>query len=471
MDRPREHSLDALRIALDGKMLVRRDGDYAHACQAWNQAWTHRPAAVIAAAHERDVITTVRHAAAHGYKVVVQSTGHGVTVPADEQSILITMAGLDHVTIDAVQRTATIGGGTAWNPVLEKAQEHGLAPLLGSAPHVGAIGYTLGGGFGWLARKHGLAVDSVTSLRIVLADGRAVTASQDENPDLFWAMCGAGGGSLGVVVEATIRLAPATDVYAGNLMYPIDQAREAFGFFQNWSARAPRELTSAFNITAFPPLDIVPEPLRGKAFAIVRGCFSGDLGEGQALIDEWRAWCAPAMDMFGPMPFARCAEISQDPVDPVPAASNGKWLSGIDEAVLDAMLGAVTGGPGPSPMLFAELRHGGGAISEPNSTVSYSGRDGAYSLEMVGLITGPDADAELDRRFSDTWKQLRGHLAERSGYLNFTEGQERIAAATSAFNRKTWNRLHAIKREHDPANVFSHGIDLARRRGLMGARR
>lgn len=348
----------ALDDRLTGRVVRPRDPEYAQAAAAWNVAWTHRPAAVVVATNEDDVVAAVRHAGEAGLGVAVQSTGHGVTVPADENSILVTLQHMDHVRVDPGTRTATVGGGVRWAPVLAEAQRHGLAPLVGSAPHVGAVGYSLGGGFGWLARRYGLAVDSIRSLRVVLADGSVVTASAQENPELFWGMCGSGGSSLGVVAEMAVELFPVREVYAGSLLYPAEAATEVFERFREMDAG--EDFTGAFNVTAFPPLEIVPEPIRGKAFAILRGCHV-DAAAGQRLVDEWRAWRAPALDMFGVLPFARAGEISQDPVDPLPAATNGRWLARLGDGVGGAMRDAVLGGEGPSPVLFAETRQAGGA--------------------------------------------------------------------------------------------------------------
>lgn len=456
-------AFEQLAASCQGAVLHPGDARYEQTCAGWNLAWTQRPAVVVRASSEADVIHAVRYAAAQELSVAVQNTGHGVTVPADDQSVLISTKGLDQVTIDPHAGTATIGGGTTWGPVLAAAQEHGLAPLLGSAPHVGSVGYSLGGGFGWLARKHGLAVDAVRALRVVLADGRAVTTSPTEESELFWAMCGTAGGSLGVVVDMTVALVPVTDVYAGNLFYPLDVAREVFDRYVSWTDHAPEELTSAFNITAFPPLDIVPEPLRGNTFVIVRGCFAGAPGDetGQQLVDQWRSWRGPLMDTWATIPFARSAEIAMDPVDPVPTASSGRWLTALDGTVLEAMLDAVVGGDSPSPMLFAETRHGGGATHRENSAVSFGVRDGQRMLELVGMITAPGTDAELERRFEITWQRLSAHLAPLPGFLNFAEGHEKIQIARHAFDDQTRQRLTAAKHNYDPRDGFRHGIPLA----------
>ncbi|WP_256840725.1 FAD-binding oxidoreductase [Ornithinimicrobium cryptoxanthini] len=464
-----------LAATCQGAVLVPGDELYAETCQGWNLAWTHQPAVVVRVASESDVVQTVRYAAAHDLAVAVQATGHGVTIPADRQSVLISTTDLDQVHIDAQARTATLGGGAIWEPVLAQAQEHGLAPLLGSAPHVGAVGYSLGGGFGWLARQHGLCVDAIQSLRVVLADGQVITTSPSAEPELFWALCGSAGGTLGVVTEMTVALAPVSEVYAGNLFYPVESAREVFERYLEWSSGAPTELTSAFTLMAFPPFDMVPEPLRGKTFAIVRGCYAGSSGAGLSgvglsgagqeagvsLVDEWRQWRQPLMDTWVTMPFARAGEISMDPVEPIPAAASGRWLARLDSTVLEAMLAAVLGGDGPSPMLLAEARQAGGAISRDNPSVSFAARDGAWLLELVGIVAGPGAGEEVERRIGATWEQVAPNLAGLSSYLNFVEGHERVQTAPQAFSPDIWSRLATAKRHYDPTNVFRHGIPLA----------
>lgn len=440
---------------LTGRVVRPRDPDYTQAAAAWNVAWTHRPAAVVVAADAHDVAAAVTHAREAGLGVAVQSTGHGVTVPADEHSLLLTMGRLDGVHVDPAARTATVGGGVTWAPVLAEAQRYGLAPLLGSAPHVGAVGYSLGGGFGWLARRYGLAVDSIRSLRVVLADGSTVTASAQENPELFWGLCGSGGSHLGVVVEMTIELFPVAEVYAGSLLYPAEAAADVFEHFREM--RAGEEFTGAFGIMAFPPLEMVPEPIRGKSFAIVRGCHV-DLEAGARLVDDWRTWRSPALDMFGVLPFGRAGEISQDPEDPLPGATNGRWLARLSDGVGEAMREAVLGGEGPSPVLFAEARQAGGAAARPNPAVSFEARDGQYALEMVSLLVAPGAGQVVEDIYRRTWERLADDLAHLPGYLNFAEGQDRIANAALAFTPAMRERLAALKRSVDPDGVFRFGI-------------
>ncbi|MFL0578220.1 FAD-binding oxidoreductase [Dietzia sp. 179-F 9C3 NHS] len=444
-----------------GEVVWPGDERYAAVCAGWNLCWTQSPAVAVRPLVEDDVVHAVRYAAAHGLAVAVQATGHGVVVPSDERALLLAMDGLDSFSIDAERREVTVGGGAKWAAVLEAAHGSGLAPLIGSTPHVGAVGYSLGGGFGWLGRGHGLAVDAVRSLRVVLADGTAVTTSPENEPDLFWALCGTSGSALGVVVEMTAALAPVSEVYGGNLFYPLDSAREVFERYREWAADAPDELTTAFNITNFPPLEEIPEPLRGQAFVIVRGCYSGpDPDEGRRLIDEWRNWRAPLMDMWTTMPFMASAQISMDPVDPAPGRASGRWITGLDEVVLTSMLEAVGGGDGPSPMLLAEARHAGGAMSRPNPAMSFAARDAGFALEFAGMVAFPGAEVELERRITQAWGRLGPVLAPVPGFLNFNEGPEKVLVTAQSFDADTMERLTRVKHHYDPENLFRYGVPL-----------
>lgn len=442
---------------LDGSLVTPDDPEYDRARGAWNLMYSHRPSLVVEAGSVQDVVEAVNLAGAVGARVAVQATGHGFTSPADDDVLILT-AGLDKVEVDEKARTARVGAGVTWAPVLAAAQKRGLAPLLGSSPGVGAVGYTLGGGFGWLGRRYGLATDLVRSFTVVLADGSVVTASSDSHPELFWALRGGGHGSLGVVVEMEMELVEVTEVYGGNLLYPIDAARDVFDRYADWSPGLPEEFTTAFTIMNFPPIDDVPAPLRGRSFAMVRGCHCGDMKEATSLVDEWREWKEPALDMFGAMPFSEVAAISQDPVDPVPAMSSGRWFTDLDDSVGDAILEAALPQADPSPVIIAETRHAGGAISRPVDDTAYTARGADRLLQVVALTMTPEATAATHSRLDTLWTRLDQKLA--GPYLNFLEGEERVAAGRSAFDAATWQRLLEVKRSMDPTGMFCHGLVL-----------
>jgi FAD/FMN-containing dehydrogenase len=405
-----------------------------------------------------DVAEAVRFARFGDLPVAVQATGHGVARPADG-AVLIVTATLDGVTVDPAARTAYVGAGALWNAVLEPAQEHGLAPLLGSTPFVGAVGYTLGGGMGWLARRHGLASDSVRAFDVVTPDGIEVRASAQEQPELFWALRGGGGGSLGVVVGMEIELFPVTTVYAGNLLYPAEAAAEVLRRWRDWVAGVGEELTSAVTLMNFPPLPEVPEPLRGGSFVLVRGAWCGDLDEGKALIDQWRSWRTPVADMFGPLPFAQIAAVSQDPVDPMPSKVTSEWFDTLPDEAIDVLVRSVVPAPGKAPALvFGEVRHAGGAIRAGAAAAANDrGRSGEFLLELVGVPAGPEAARALDAHLRGTREALAPHVTG-AAYLNFLEGAEKQERTPAAFSPRNLARLRAVKAALDPADRFRHGF-------------
>jgi FAD/FMN-containing dehydrogenase len=454
-----EAAVEELTTRIVGSVLTPRSPDYQAASLPWNMSFQQRPGVIVQAVTVADVVEAVRYAGSNGLAVAVQATGHGVTTPSDDETLLILTRGLKGVAIDPDPRVATVGGGETWTPVLDAAQDVGLAPLLGSTPHSGAVGYTLGGGFGWLGRRYGLAADHVRSFTVVLADGSVVRTSGDSEPELFWALKGAGSGSLGVVVEMETGLVPVSSVYGGNLFYPVEDADKVFDFYSSWSEGLPDEFTTAFDIFNFPHHEMVPAPLRGRAFAIVRGCHCGEEREAEALVDAWRTWRSPEIDMFGPMSFRDIATVSQDPVEPLPALTSARWLTDLSDDVFKAMIEVVLGGEGPSPILFTGTRHGGGALSRQASEASYLAPDADRLVQVVAVTPGPEAREDAERRVQGLWRRL-GPLVD-SVYLNLTEGEERLSQTRNAFDFASWTRLVAVKQHVDPENLFSHGIDLS----------
>ena len=455
-----DQAVAALRDRVAGDVLVRDEPGYDAACAAWNLCFTHHPALVVIAASTDDVVEAVRFAHAASWPVTIQATGHGFSRAAND-GLLIVLSRLTDVHVDAVSRTARIAGGTKWGAVLAAAQQHGLAPLLGSSGDVGAVGYTLGGGLGWLGRRYGLASDSVRSFELVLPDGSEVVASADEQPELFWALQGGGAGTLGVVTAMTVELYPVTDVYAGNLLYPVAMAGDVIRRYRSWIAGADERLTSSVVIMNFPPLDVVPEPLRGQSFVIVRGCWSGDLAEGAALIDEWRAWQAPVLDMFGPMPFSAADTISNDPVDPMPAQITTEWFDALPDAAIDVIVDAA--GPqhdGMPMLLLAELRHAGGAIRRnAPAAANGRGRSGELLLEMVGPVFSPEQGAQLAAFLAGVRAEL-APMVSGDVYLNFLEGEEKHERSGAAFSAEDLLRLGAVKAAVDPEQRFVGAITI-----------
>lgn len=456
--RPRTDGPTELADRIAGDVYFPGEPGYDEARAGFNLLTDHRPAVIAVPTNRHDVVEAVRFAADEGLRVAIQATGHGPGTPAHD-ALLINTSTMTDVTVDPVARTATVSAGAKWAPVLELAQQHGLAPLLGSTTDVGVVGYTLGGGFGWLGRKYGLCSDAVRSFDLVTPDGNSLRVSATSHPDIFWALRGGGIGNLGVVTDIVIDLFPVSTVYAGNLFYPAEDAAEIMRRFAEWAPHQPDDLTSAISLMNFPPLDIVPEPLRGKSFTLVRGCWSGDLTVGAEIIDEWRRWKTPEIDMWAEMPFTAADAISMDPTDPMPAMVTTEWMNDLPDAAIDILVDRVLPAPGTLPLiLFAEIRHAGAAVARGASAAPNDrGREGTFLLELGSVVPDPHVGLAVESAQRLTRQALAPYVTG-AAYLNFLEGDEKAARSASAFSQTNLRRLNAIKSALDPENRFCHGV-------------
>ncbi len=447
-----------LGARLRGKVSLPSDTSYEEARQAWNRTSDQRPVMIVYVENPLDVIEAVTFANRHGLPIAVQSTGHGLKRPADG-AMLINTSRMNELRIDLRSHTAWIGAGVKWGQVLEHTQHHGLAPLLGSSPDTGAIGYTLGGGIGWLARKYGLGVDSVISLDVVTADGVFRQASAEENSDLFWALRG-GGGGFGVVTAMQVRLYPVSQVYAGNLYYPGNRAEEIFRHFRRWVENVPDELTTSIVLMNYPSEPQVPPSLRGQSFVTVRGCYCGPLKTGQALIDYWRDWQVPAIDDFRPTPFARMAEISQDPLDPGLYPLTNAWLDELNEEAASTLIRYTLSRNEPPPITFSEVRLAGGAIARVDPGASaYSHRAERFLWVSIAKAQGPSALEAVHEHYRQMHSAMAPHLSGKM-MLNFLDGEEARRRTRDGMSETVYQRLRSVKAKYDPENVFDYAFDI-----------
>ncbi len=255
-------------------MLTRAEAEWDAARVPWNVAVDQRPEVIAVASSADDIVAAVRFARDNGLDVRVQGTGHGACGDL-EGAILIDTSSLTGVEIDAERRVARVEPGALWSDVAGPAAAHGLAGLWGSSGGVGVVGYTLGGGMGLLGRRHGFAADSVLAIELVSADGEHRRVDRDSDPELFWALRG-GGGNFGAVTALEFRLHAIDEVYAGNLFWPIEQAREVLLAYAAWTETAPDTVTSSIRLLRLPPIPAVPEPLRGRAFVSIVAGVIGD---------------------------------------------------------------------------------------------------------------------------------------------------------------------------------------------------
>jgi FAD/FMN-containing dehydrogenase len=444
---------------------LRRPGDpgYDEARQGWNLSVRQQPAAVMVAEGEADVQAAVRHAAEHGVGVGVMSTGHGITTPADG-GVLVNTARMRRVHVDPTTRRATVHAGARWTDLIPEADAWGLTGLPGSAAHVGVVGYTLGGGFGWLGRAFGLSSHHVTRARVVTADGNVVVASETDNADLFWAIRG-GTGNFGIVTELELGLIPLDEVYAGILFYPLDRAAEVLACFARWTPTMPSELTAAVTLRGFPPLPSVPEPLRGKRFVLIRGAYAGSPSTGKRLVDEVRAELGPAViDTFGPMRPADLGAVGMDPLTPLAFEGHHELLRDLPPRLLASLVG-IEGQD--SPLVMLELRQLGGALTgSPDDLSPMAHSSAAYSLNAIGLTPDPSSQRVV-RPHLDRVRAVVAPETTGDAYLNFLDAGPatpgRVDAAYSAVDRA---RLARIKCRYDPDNVFRFNRNVIHTEGV-----
>ena len=270
-------SPSGLAPVLHGKLVLPPHNGWDDARRAWNLALDQRPSAVVLPESASDVVAAILFARERGQRVAAQGTGHGAApLGSLEDTILVKTERMRGIEIDPVNRVARVEAGVLWQEVVEAAAAHGLAALQGSSPDVGVVGYTLGGGLSFMGRRHGLAANHVRAIEIVTADGVLVRADRDHEPDLFWAVRG-GGGSFGVVTAVELELLPIREIYAGLLWYPIDRADEVLHAWRELTeSDVPDELTTVGRILNLPPIPEIPEPVRGKSFAVVEAYHLGD---------------------------------------------------------------------------------------------------------------------------------------------------------------------------------------------------
>jgi hypothetical protein len=445
-----------LREQVRGSVLTPGDAGYGEAIAAWKLTTVHTPSIVTVPADAGDVAAAVRYAADARLGIGIQSTGSGPVCPVD--GMLIVTSRMDGVTVDPAARIATVQAGCTSGQVLAAAQKHGLAPLVGSVPSVGAVGFTLGGGVGWLSRKYGPACDAARSFEVVTPDGCLVHASATENRDLFAALRGGGGGALGVVTAMEIDLFPVTTVYAGNLLYPASTAAEVAEYYARWVAGAPDDLTSSVVFMNFRPAPDVPEPMRGQSFLMVRGCWSGDLAEGRRFVDSFRAIMPPVIDTWQEMPFAESASISGDPADPAPVVATGGWLTGLDGAVAAIVAAGTFPAAGPPPVIFTEIRHLGGAISRNATDESVMGhRDQQFLFHAVAITTDHSGRLAATAGQDRLAEALSDHRSGRTHH-NFLDGNARRRSTRTSTDPAQHDRLAALQARLDPHDLMRYGI-------------
>jgi FAD/FMN-containing dehydrogenase len=439
--------LQALRSRLAGTVAAPGEPSWDEARQAWNLAVDQRPALVALPENVDDVVAIVEFARAAGLRVAAQGTGHNAAAFASlDDTVLVKTSRMKGVAIDVAGRCARVAAGTLWAEVTGPASEHGLAPLAGSSPDVGVVGYTLGGGLSWLSRRHGLAANSVIAIEIVTAEGRVVRCDRDHEPGLFWALRG-GGGSFGVVTAIELELIPIEHAYAGVLWYPIERGSEVLHAWRELthSDDLADELTTVGRFLRLPPIPEIPEPVRGKSFVIVEAYHIGDPAQADELLAPLRA-LAPVNDTIATVPLPALSRLHMDPEHPVPGFGDGMMIAQLPKQAIDAFV-AIAGDAAESPLLTVELRQLGGALGRPHPAHgALSCIDAQYSLFAAGMVPTPQFEAPVRAHVQAVHAALEPWAASHM-YLNFADTPREPARFWS---EHAYNRLRRIKAAVDP---------------------
>jgi FAD/FMN-containing dehydrogenase len=445
---------ELLRAGVRGPVILPADPGYDAARAIWNGAIDRRPACIVRCTGVADVVAAVDFARERDLLVAVRSGGHGVGGHAlCDGGVVIDLSPMKGIRVDPVARTARAEAGVLWGELDRETQLHGLATVGGIVTHTGIAGLTLGGGIGWLMRKHGATVDNLLSADVVTARGEIVTASEEENPDLFWAIRG-GGGNFGVVTSFEYRLHPVGPVVlAGPVFHLLEDAPEVLRFYREFIAGAPDELTTIFELSVAPPAPFLPEEVHGKQVVMVGACYAGSPDEGAEVVRPLKQFGRPIVDLLEPKRYTALQSMF-DPM--VPHGWHRYWksveLPPLTDTAIDTLVEyapAVT-----SPKSYCIVFQLGGALARVGEDeTAFSQRDAAHNVNINAVWTDehPDADRHIawTRGFFDA---MQPHAGGRV-YLNFLgeEGGDRVR---QAYGARTYERLVQLKRAYDPTNFF-----------------
>jgi FAD/FMN-containing dehydrogenase len=342
-----------------------------------------------------------------------------------------------------------------WGEVAEHASVLGLAPLAGFSPTVGVVGYSLGGGIGWLARKHGLQANAVTALEIVTADAQLIRADAEHHADLFWALRG-GGGNFGVVTAIEFAVHPVDDLYAGAMFFPFERSSEVL---KTWSALLPSlpdELMSWASVIHFPPIPDVPAFARGRSFAVVMAAYLGNEADGRDLLWPLRD-LGPLRDTFAMVPPVVLSDLAMDPLDPLPFHLTHQLLDALPAQTIDEVMAKVGPGSGRGPTVtMLQFRHMGGALARTTPDAGARATlPGEVCMVALGVVMDEAMDAAVRGALADVDAAVLPHRA--GDYPNFVEAP---ADASGFFEPAVWERLREVKAQYDPTDRFAGNLHI-----------
>jgi hypothetical protein len=441
-----------LRRSLRGELIRPGHPDYDRLRRVWNGSIDRHPALIARCTDEADVIAALSLARRTGLEVAVRGGGHSFPgLSVCDGGVVIDLGSMKRIVVDPEARTVRAQAGVLLGELDAATQRFGLAVPLGSVTHTGLAGLTLGGGFGWLMRKHGLAIDQLRAARVVTAEGGVLRASETENADLFWGLRG-GGGNFGIVTEFEYDLqAVGPTVLSGLLLWPLDHGPEVTRFYREWAKAAPDELTTALILRRAPAVDLIPEALHGQPIVGIACCWAGRLEEGERWLKPMRRFGGRGVDLVARRPFVEHQALFD------PGFPHGIWVyskaadvKALSDVVLDTLLEhAARTASARSGIIAWQLGGAVGRVGELETP--FGSRASGYLVDMLGA-TDSEAGFDEEREWARAcWADLAPHRV--GAYVNWLmdEGEERVR---ETYGRERYARLQAVKRRYDPENMF-----------------
>ena len=445
-----------------GDLITPHHHDYDDVRAVWNGTVDRRPRLIARCSGTADVAAAVRFARDRDLEIAVRGGGHNVAGTAVcDDGIVIDLSAMRAVSADPIDRRALVQGGALWGDVDHETQAHGLATTGGIVSHTGVGGLSLGGGIGWLMRKHGLTVDNLVEAEVVTANGDIVRASANDHPDLFWALRG-GGGNFGVVSSFRFALHPVgPTVMAGPAFWSAEDTTDVLRFYRDFVTDAPDELGTVIRLGTIPPLPDVEEELHFRPAIAVASCYAGPVEDGERAVRALREFGTPLVDLVGPTLYV---DHQSGIDDTVPHGWHYYWKATNLTDLSDAVIAVVAehAYAASSPRSYAAMFHMGGAVARvPHDATAYAGRDVAHNMSIDGVWlpdeSGEHAAAETAwaRRFLEALQPHRAGV-----YVNFLDSDDDTSRVREAYGDHIYRRLAEVKAKYDPENVFHNNKNI-----------
>jgi len=451
-------TVQELRGRTSGQVITQDDPGYDEARAVYNAMIDKRPSVVVRATEAADVVAAVNHARENGLELAVRGGGHSVPgFGTVDDGVVIDLSGMRAVTVDPASETARAQGGATWGDFNDATNAHGLATTGGIISTTGVGGLTLGGGIGYLSRGRGLSCDNLLSAEVVTADGRTLTASEQENEDLFWALRG-GGGNFGVATSLEFRLHPVADIYGGPMFFEVDDAADILRWYREFIVDAPEDFGGFPAWQIAPPLPFIPEERHGDTFLAFVGCWAGPIDQGEQMLKPLHDVAPIVAEHVGPMPYPALNSAFDGLVPP---GLQHYWKANfVKELTDDAIEAHMKHGPQvPAVNSTVHIYPINGACHRvaPDAT-AFAYRDATFATVIAGMWPDP-SDNDANTAWVRDYYEATAPLSEAGGYVNFMAGDDQSRIRDNY--KGNYDRLVEVKRTFDPENLFHVNQNIA----------